>query len=262
MRTSIVNGELEVTARQFKELVCSIGVNTEFNIDEQFMDATFVNVDFDFDPFAKHPFDVFHDCRPLLLSSLHHCDLVLIDVLQEIQLTKAAQNRRAREWTRKLQRAKGRWVMGPINLWTLFDSAPSPAPPSGPVDLQHSHLSKKLTTALLRARARVTLIQCAVRTFERDALLEFRAAHPPAFLCEQCEHCFASQAQLRSHQAEGLGAHRDLLHELVRRAADLTAVDGLFLSAQGRRLAARRLLFCAELQPADGRIQVRSPSPP
>ena len=68
----------------------------------------------------------------------------------------------------------------------------------------------------------------------------------------------------KGHRAvqEGLGAHRDLLHELVRRAADLTAVDGLFLSAQGRRLAARRLLFCAELQPADGRIQVRSPSPP
>lgn len=39
------------------------GLNTEANVDEHFLDATFINEDFDYDPFATQRFDLFHSCE-------------------------------------------------------------------------------------------------------------------------------------------------------------------------------------------------------
>ena len=47
------------------------GLNTEANVDEHFIDATFINEDFDYDPFATQRFDQFYSCkRPMLCLSL------------------------------------------------------------------------------------------------------------------------------------------------------------------------------------------------
>lgn len=72
MRKEVVEEELVINGKQFRKLVCNIGVNTEDNIDEHFIDATFVNDDYDYDPFVTHKFDVFHNCT----SDFQKCALV------------------------------------------------------------------------------------------------------------------------------------------------------------------------------------------
>eukprot|EP01036_Dinobryon_divergens_P037482 gene37482-49049_t len=140
MRREVAEEDLAVNGKQFRALVCSIGLNTEANVDEHFLDATFINEDFDYDPFATQRFDLFHSY-----------------VLQELQLTDVQKKKRALDWKRRQLRAEGKWSWSTVTLASLFGQD-RPAESSSPAvkapdaeDLLFSDLliSKKLAELLL-----------------------------------------------------------------------------------------------------------------
>ena len=59
------------------------GLNTEANVDEHFLDATFINEDFDYDPFATQRFDLFHSCEaPVSLCDV--CNVMYVCVSEQM----------------------------------------------------------------------------------------------------------------------------------------------------------------------------------
>jgi hypothetical protein len=187
-----------------------------------------------------------------------------------LQIKDADKRRRWKAWQRKKLRERGTWSFETITLSSLFQTAAAAEQEEGKEEgneegkekeedslplVKDFFISKSLNEILRRAEARVMLIRSTVHRFERDARQEYRKSHRPLFLCAQCDESFDSAASLALHVKQSRELHKDLFHEIVQEALRFQHIDTIFSSEQGRRLRANRLLFCAELQSMDARIQ-------
>jgi Ran GTPase-activating protein (RanGAP) involved in mRNA processing and transport len=141
------------------------------------------------------------------------------------------------------QKAKSKWQ---LNLFKKKD----------PNDDIYANFKRMV----MEVEARNLIIDKVVYETERDALKEFRLAHPALMCCPHCTDCFLSPNDLHTHAAD------KAVHEAKSKAeADtlirFAPVENAFLGAFGRKLTAHRLLYSVELNGMQARLDVVSEQP-
>jgi Ran GTPase-activating protein (RanGAP) involved in mRNA processing and transport len=112
----------------------------------------------------------------------------------------------------------------------------------------------------MEVEARNLIVDKVVHDTGRDALIEFRTAHPPLIVCTDCNQCFSTMKELTIHQ-EDIEYHNEYNEKQRIVKSKFVAVDNAFLGVQGRKLTAHRLLFSPELNGFESRLRAVKESP-
>jgi Ran GTPase-activating protein (RanGAP) involved in mRNA processing and transport len=112
----------------------------------------------------------------------------------------------------------------------------------------------------MEVEARNLILDKVIYETERDALIEFRIAHPPLFLCSQCSECFLTPQDCTLHQADQ-ATHLQKEKDLQEISRKFLPVENVLLGPYGRKLIAHRLLFSVELNGLQSRLEVVKPQP-
>lgn len=123
-----------------------------------------------------------------------------------------------------------------------------------------ANLYQNFKRMIMEVEARNLILDKVLYETERDALIEFRIAHPPLYPCQQCTDCFLSPQDCTFHMAD-TEYHTKKEAENREKVARFIPVDNVLCGPFGRKLVAHRLLFSVELNGLQSRLNVVQPQP-
>ena len=108
---------------------------------------------------------------------------------------------------------------------------------------------------VMEVEARNLIIDKVLYETQRDALREFRLAHPALLPCPHCTECFLHPNDMHTHIADTAmhEAKAKTEEELIQR---FVPVENALVGAYGRKLIAHRLLYSTELNGMQSRLDV------